>query len=274
MAPGSNGSGSGYTDDDLLASLASFGVEGQTERDLATIKAMFAASSAGNSSDSAKFNQGGYTGGWAIPQQQQSWQQYQYQHQQQPPPNTPTFSKSLELQGGNFDNNGYYPNGPYFDISNGQHSSNKRRDVSLDRDYLRSLSSAGDGRASTSNSMDMDESSEDQTNGHHYNHQQQQDTMASSSRNGRQRPSLSHNRTPSIDLMEDIPEDEGQYQTQQTQQQQQQISMPFASTSPPSRTSEKLGSAGSPASSGGKRIDPPMTRSRTRQQQHHVFGAS
>lgn len=145
----SNGCSSGITDEDLIASLASFGVEGQTERDLATIKTMM-----------------------MQQQQQQQQQQYAsgggwYMHQAagQPPPNTPTLSKSMELY--NSVNTGGMLLPPGFQTGNGSNSNSnngywpessagRRRDVSLDRSYLNNLHQHGSTFASSSTASASD----------------------------------------------------------------------------------------------------------------------
>lgn len=114
---GGYGSNGGFSEDDLLASLASFGVEGQTERDLATIKAMLSNGSGANGVHA--FQQAAVA--------QQGWNAY-LQTAGNPPPNTPTLGKSLELQGMNI----------HLGTPSGS-SGTRRRDVSLDRDYLNSL---------------------------------------------------------------------------------------------------------------------------------------
>ena len=123
----SSGGGNGYTDDDLLASLASFGVEGQTERDLATIKAMM-------------LQNGGQLNGHQygiMPQNiaQQSWSAF-LQNANNPPPNTPTLSKSLELQHLSWQQQqtaGFLDAGSSYGTQSSSNS--RRRDVSLDRSH-------------------------------------------------------------------------------------------------------------------------------------------
>ena len=160
---GGNGNGNGYSDEDLLASLASFAVEGQTERDLATIKAMLA----GNGfMDQA---QPVHAYGQPVQLQQPSYGQAQglahgyafgYTNMQhspaQPPPNTPTtMSISLELCSGETAPTGLMQQrsaGTTFNRPGQQ----RRRDVSLDRDYAQSLLAQNHIEGSSALGMDLD----------------------------------------------------------------------------------------------------------------------
>jgi hypothetical protein len=149
---GDGGGNSAFSDEDLIASLAGFAVEGQTERDLATIKAMLMQQqSAGNSMAGPSgnlnhhhnsFTHNSYSSSSGMNNQHwpmqspvaatTSWSAtasfpWNGNQQQQPHPNTPNLAKSLELYGNGGGNNDYYS------MSGG--SSGRRRDVSLERNY-------------------------------------------------------------------------------------------------------------------------------------------
>lgn len=138
-------SSSAFSDEDLIASLAGFAVEGQTERDLATIKSMLLSQQQQHHqpSQQQQFTHNSYSssngGMWPMqspagnfPPSLSAWSAANAAAWNpasgQPPPNTPTLSKSLELygsSGGNY-NNDYFPYG----------SGSRRRDVSLERPHL------------------------------------------------------------------------------------------------------------------------------------------
>lgn len=143
---------SAFSDEDLIASLAGFAVEGQTERDLATIKAMLLSQhhqfpSSGNQFTHNSFNSSAGNGGGIWPMQSpaaatSAWSAFNWNPASgQPPPNTPNLSKSLELYGSSA--NGNNLNNEYFS------SSARRRDVSLERPHFFNTSTSGRGASST-----------------------------------------------------------------------------------------------------------------------------
>lgn len=146
----SNTGNSAFSDDDLIASLAGFAVEGQTERDLATIKSMLLSQHSGNHNqqqfthNSYNSSNGG-TSHWPMASPAATttaWTSFQWNPASgQPPPNTPTLSKSMELYGNQQQQqqagNEYFGGGFY---SNLHSSQGRRRDVSLERPHLLSSS--------------------------------------------------------------------------------------------------------------------------------------
>lgn len=152
-------SNSGYTDEDLLASLAGFAVEGQTERDLSTIKAMLSQypqlAHHHHSQSQLLHCSPAQSLAISLPFQQQS-NPYGFNNNSytnDPPPNTPTLNRGLELHG--VSNSEYYKGpaslasssgsgGGYFpNTAPGNPPSAfgpRRRDVSLDRSYSASIS--------------------------------------------------------------------------------------------------------------------------------------
>ena len=135
------GGGGGWSEDDLLASLSSFGVEGEDERNLSTIKAMLASGWGGGNAAAGgigtAFNSQGF-------------------HSHNPPPNTPTLSKSMELYSSSL--NGSGGTRAYFDGSNRGESA-RRRDVSLER------GPAGRDRSHSRATQEMDTSMEEDEEG-------------------------------------------------------------------------------------------------------------
>ena len=147
MAAGNSGgsessNGNGFSEEDLLASLAGFGVEGQVERDLATIKAMLSTNSCSNGTATMP---GRPAGSFGWPLQNNTVFQQQQHCLNNPPPNTPTLSKSMDLYGS-------APESQYFPFNA---SGSRRRDVSLDRSY--NGSSAGFPAAPSSVGMETDD---------------------------------------------------------------------------------------------------------------------
>lgn len=153
----SNNNNSAFSDEDLIASLAGFAVEGQTERDLATIKAMLLSQhhqfpSSGNQFTHNSFNSSAGNGGGIWPMQSpaatsttSAWSAFNWNPASgQPPPNTPNLSKSLELYGSSANGNNLNNNNEYFS------SSARRRDVSLERPhFFNNTSISGRGASST-----------------------------------------------------------------------------------------------------------------------------
>lgn len=168
-------SNSAFSDEDLIASLAGFAVEGQTERDLATIKSMLLSQqqqypAGGNQQhqQQQQFTHNSYSssngGVWPMqsPAATTAWSSFQWNPASgQPPPNTPTLSKSLELYGSSAQQQQEYFGGAYYS----QHlngSSGRRRDVSLERPHLlnSSRNSSRHARSSSiTSSVNADDSS-------------------------------------------------------------------------------------------------------------------
>ncbi|CAD6565899.1 MAG: hypothetical protein CYPHOPRED_000088 [Cyphobasidiales sp. Tagirdzhanova-0007] len=278
MGSGHGSGGSGFSDEDLLASLAGFAVEGQTEKDLATIKAMLATSSHGFVDPRVHFQQQQYVqqNQWA------GWSTSQYQHQHalgngnhksqhgggRPPPNTPTMSKSLELQSAE---------APRSYMSNGNGTSGairapRRRDVSLDRDYVSSShvssvqGSAGEALA-LSMDVDMGDVSElGQSRHAGANHLQGFPSEAWHS-------SSLHKRNTSVDLMDGIDEDSQPDRKQSPEVPAHPVFTPSSAISmsiPPSpiiRSPTCIPAKFSPTKTSRTPVatDPPITRSRSRQ---------
>jgi len=142
-----NGNGSsGFSEEDLLASFGCFAVEGQTERDLATIKSMLSSTNSGLNNAIGR-PAGAASFGWPF---QTATMQQQQQCLNNPPPNTPTLSKSMDLAG-NPPEMQYFGNG--FPLNG---SGSRRRDVSLDRSY-----NGSSGNSVTSTGTEQDDTMED-----------------------------------------------------------------------------------------------------------------
>ena len=235
-----NGNGSsGFSEEDLLASFGCFAVEGQTERDLATIKSMLSSTNSGLNNAIGR-PAGAASFGWPF---QTATMQQQQQCLNNPPPNTPTLSKSMDLAG-NPPEMQYFGNG--FPLNG---SGSRRRDVSLDRSYN------GSSRNSvTSTGTEQDDTMEDVEQG------SSRTAFAGSIRPGMHKRKQSVN----MDQMEGIQEESARDEAGDTPS-QQQPPLHFHLASPPSRPSS--------AASNKRRqhtpptpASPPQTRSRARQQ--------
>lgn len=258
----SDGNGDGFSEEDLLASLAGFGVEGQVERDLATIKAMLSTNSCNNGTVMMPGRPPG-SFGWPL-QNNIAFQQQQH-CLNNPPPNTPTLSKSMDLYGS-------APESQYFPFNA---SGSRRRDVSLDRSY--NGTSAGFPAAASSVGMETDDTMDCSGEKPEEPCSSRFPSLAGHPSGSNTRPGL-HYRKQSMsnaDQMEGIAEESAREAgdcgeelvdtLHAVSSPQPQASFNFHLASPPSKPSSPASQKRRHRSPPGP-ISPPQTRSRARQQ--------